>query len=478
MKKKIAYLLLTGLLVGTMNGYAISDNQINANGTDVVLESALDRSTGSVMIALKDLAKVMEGQVVWDAATSKAVLATSETKYAFQNGSLTVTDSNGALIANMTAPAVIKDGRMFVPLNAAVDVFGKQIAVANDQYVISDLQGALSETTDVALLVEKALENSDTYTAAVLSVKQDEIIYDDAQDGLQNSFPYDTGNTAEEAVRFRAYQSYYSSGISLDLAELNLETQKLKVENAVLSDVETILLGASKQSDLEKQIAYSDKSLKQSELKNQLGLVSLTDIQTARLTHENLKESLEIQKAAIQKAWEDLNHSVGRTLTDRYNIKYTQAYTPYVGDLDTIYSKSVEESPDIFGLEKQIELAQNEVQYYVFNSGSTPYSAQKIDVTMAKIDLEKAKKGYKESIISYLNSIRSLELNRSQLLIQQQSAQLALDKVYKNYQVGMATELEYEAAQLTINSLKASIKEVEYTHNQTVRKVNALWAVN
>ncbi len=480
MKKKIAILLLVGILAGATGAYGVSNEQISINGSDVKLGTVLNSSTGKVMVTLRDVAVLLKGQLAWDSATSMAVLTLGDSQYGFKNGTAVVVNKAGIPVSTMSSAAITQDGKMSVPLNALVDVFNKHITIAEDRYVITDLQGDFSETIAVTDLVAKALVNSDAYEAALLAVKQNDLSYEDSKDGLKNSSPYDTGNDAEAAKRFQAYQTYYSSGISLEVAKRASETQKTKIENAVLADVESILLGMEKQADLEKQLAYSEKTLSQNELKLQLGLLSTTDTQTARLAHDKLKETLSIQKSSTQKAWENLNHLVGRDLTDRYNINYDKTYEAFVGNIDEIYTRSIEESPDIYSLEKQIDLAQNSVKYYVFNmgSGSVGYQVNEIDVTMAKVDLEKAKKGYKETIITYLNSIETLELTRSQLLIQTQSAQLALDKVYKNYQVGLATALDYESAQLAVNSLKSSLMETEFSHSQAVRKVNKLWVSN
>ncbi len=478
MKIKVAGILLSGVMMFASVAYAASNTQITVNGIEKSLNNPLVVTSESVKIGIRDLVTAMGGNVSWDSSLGKVSVELDGSHYLITPAEAEVTDETGATVERLSNPAVIQEGILYVPLNSVVDVFGKNLTIVNDKYTIADQASATGESFTTEDLLKLAMSNSEAYQQAVLNEKRGTITYDDAKEDLGNSGPYDTGVSAEEQARFTEYQSYYANGIALEVAKRNLETQKSKLENSILAYTETILAGEKQESYLKAKILIAEKALGQSELKFKMGLLSTSDIEKARIDLQNTNQALIQQQQNVAKAWEDMNHLVGKDLGARYGIQYVSAYKPFEGNLQEIYEAAIKNSPDIYGLQRQIELAQNAVKFYVFNQSGAAYSAKQIDVTLAKGDLEKAKKGYKDSVMAYLNGIRTLESTREQLTLQMKQAKIDAETVFKNYKVGLATELSYEQARLAVKALESSIYQTELSHSKSVREVNRLWTVS
>ncbi len=167
---------------------------------------------------------------------------------------------------------------------------------------------------------------------------------------------------------------------------------------------------------------------------------------------------------------------VGYESTTRVNVSNDLRFEEYVeDDLEAHIRWAINKSPSILNLEKQIDLAKTGVRFYVFNAGGTPYDAEEIDVTLARINLEQAKKALEEGLRTAYNSILTLEENQNKLLLAVEDAKNNLNLAKSNYEVGLITELQLKSAELALESAEMNVLDNIATYKSTIRLYEKPW---
>lgn len=468
--KKLKLLLSTMLILALLstNAFAFSYQQLEIDGVNQTLSKSIIQTETNVFVSLRELAGNLGYSVEWNAEERAVSLKQESDEYLFWPESNLV-KINDYMQRTMSSAAYIENGVMYIPLNAVVDVFDLSLEKGTDAYKINTgVSDAVGSGYTVDELYQLALENSEDLRSAEETVERSEITQDEVQDSVSSS--------SVQSQRQAMWTAYYSQGIALEMAKKNVETTKDGIYHDLLTAIETILVETNNLKVAEANRDVLKTTYDQSKLKYELGLISSIDLDTARINYENAAKSLEMQELTIKSAWVDFNTMVGMAAESRINFAYSLTFDKLTDrDLEAHITDMLQNSPSIWNLEQQIELAELGTRFYVFNAGSDPYEAEEIDITLAKINLKNAKDQLDVSLRTLYNTIETLESNQTSLELKVKDAENTLNLARTNYDVGLATLLDVESAELALISAKQNALSNIATYLQTVRVYEETW---
>lgn len=475
--KRAIPLLLCIALVGSQAVMGDAYQSVSVNGISYSLERAVISQQATIYISLRDAAAISGYQLNWDSERGRVILSSGAESLEFKQG-LSFVDGT-RVSENMKNEAVNYNGSVYIPISAMESLFGFKVATVGVTYTLTKaVEGDSSFSYSYDVLLQKALNHSDILENALLSVKANEIKYEEAEDDLDSS-PVDTGSTAAEAARLGAYQSYIGNGIAYEMSKRQVETIKDQIAHQLKSAIDQVNLEKLKIRLAEEDYAIKEELLSQAKLKKAVGTLSEMDYLTAENAVITSRSTKLIQEQTLNSAFITLNDMVGLEPQARYQLISTVALTPNsIKDLETHIQDVTKASPSIWNLEQLIDQASTSVRFYVFNAGSDPYEAKEIEVTQAKIDLESAKRSMAEALRTGYTSLITLENNDTLLKAKLNDAENALLIAKQNQQVGLITALQTRQASLAVLAAKEALVANAVSHETALRVLMEPWVQN
>ncbi|WZL73580.1 stalk domain-containing protein [Clostridiaceae bacterium 35-E11] len=388
----------------------------------------------------------------------------------------------------MDTAAEIKDGRMMLPVSFIARALGTEVewnSVTRTITILSEKRNKSSKekveesvlTWDYTYedLLNQALKNSRELKKAEMNVERTEIVKDELDDGIKGvPISIDTGSKALQING--GYQQIEGTKVALRIAKKQIEMTKDTIAYNVKSAYYDVLKNEDNKTVAKLAVDLANQSRKHAQLKYAQGLVSELEKKQVERNYEETKKIYDMAIKELEKAYEKLNDLVGFDAKQRYQLKEDIAFEEVSEEnVDVHIQRAIAESPAIWALEQNIDLADLGVKLYVFNAGQEPYDAKEIDVKTAEIDLASAKQAYDQSL-------RNLYISLNQLKDQYETHKIALDKAVDDLKVakvsmeiGNMLPIDVQRASLQLENTKKQLREVIMNYNQTAMAYEKLW---
>ncbi|MCT4607152.1 MAG: hypothetical protein N4A64_13815 [Marinisporobacter sp.] len=324
------------------------------------------------------------------------------------------------------------------------------------------VKGERTESNDKQIftstqVVEIALKNSKDVKGKEKDLDRASEVYEDTQIVLGTYIP-------------SLIQAKKACEINQEWAEKNLATTKESIEDLVINSINNINILKLKMNVNDLKITNSKKELEMMKLKKDLGLESQYNYDNFKKEHEDLMKEHEKLKIDMKNSYVVLEEMFGLENIKQYDVQNKIAYNLLQEiDIDTLIRKELASNPNIWYLEKNVELKELAVKLHEYNKAGDSYAVKEIDVTKAEIDLDQAKTNLEYSMRVAYNQIKKIEEQHEQLQLKLQKLQNSLKTAKVNYDAGLIIELDVKKIEAGVKELEASIKELEMNHEKQVK---------
>lgn len=301
---------------------------------------------------------------------------------------------------------------------------------------------------------------------------------------LQKTFtPVGGGTTFEEFAASQAILGLLSADVQIELNQKKIETEEEKIVYDVMTtwyDIQSTM----RNLDLA-QFNYelAEKELIVANLQNNLGMINQFQHMQAKDAFAEAEINIQKETLSLQEAFETMNALTGKNADERYQLVEASEDMDVVLDDSTkmmveeeevlevkIYeqpnlerniNRVLSRHPDLWALEKQVELAEWGLRLYTYNQGQAPYDAQEIDVQTAKLSLSSAKQQVENMVRNLAISLKQMENERVTLEINLKQAEENVKLAKLRLEVGMAVPLEVMRAEKVAMQLENGLNEMD-----------------
>lgn len=173
-----------------------------------------------------------------------------------------------------------------------------------------------------------------------------------------------------------------------------------------------------------------------------------------------------------------MNQVIGYKPEQRYELKDKPVYSEFKDNVETKVSQVLTSSTAIWLSEQKVDLAELSLKLYNFNTaGNTPYEAEQLNVEKAQYATEGTKRQLEEAVRTIYNNIKALESQYSQIQAGLVSAKSAADMAKKQFDVGLATELQVYEANLKVTTAEQQAEDIVSSIDTLKLAFNKPWAM-
>ena len=482
----------------------VGEPEATVNGAAMTLDAApVISSEGRTLVPLRFVTEALGYEIDWYEDSSRiTVKEQGETAIQMMIGSPNAV-VRGESVSLETAPAIdLLSGRTMVPLRFVSETMGYDVAWdATDQKVTiagsahqemgTDLSvqapGNGIELQDDELMYDEELE---TYSLSELQERavtfnrelkrlekereRAEIMRREAV--LRKTFtPVGTGFTELEFLASQAILGVLSVDAELSINRRMLEAQEQQAEHEVLTKMLELNQALRNHQTAEMALELAQKEERISELKLENGTGSRFELMQARDEVQEKLNELDKTSLGIEEAYENLNLVLGFRIDERYNILRDDEPDLEVPDVDLQVNRVISRSPDLWALEKQVEMAEMGLRLYTYNQNQDPYDAKAIDIDTAKLRLSEAKQQTENAVRDLYNTIQQIENEKNdlELALKQLNDNLGLMKT--RLELGMAIPLDVENLEHQGKQLEMGLRNMQDQYEQLIEVYKRPW---
>jgi outer membrane protein len=323
--------------------------------------------------------------------------------------------------------------------------------------------------------VSMALSKSYTLKNAEADIERSYKVREKAADNVV-LIPTGPGNSQANAAftgLVKADLGWQMNKRQVKIEEDSLEYSVRKAYNAILQAQENKKLADSTVANEELQsnvIAY----------KVNAGLASKAEQVRAEGSYKSEKKNQKAADAALVSAYQSFNQLVGLSPSAKPQLVEKPVFKKLEEDnLEFHINHVIEENPQIWLANKNIDLARLNLDLYTFNDPKNPepYDAKKIDVKKAENQYLDAKEKAAQAVRTIYYNIKELEERYEALQEQVPAAEEALRLAKVQYEVGTGTKAELSSAELKVRQLKQKLFEIEIKHDDLVNAYYKPWVL-
>ncbi|MNW39660.1 hypothetical protein D3C74_167520 [compost metagenome] len=466
-------------LAGAQSG----DIKVIINGVTQQYTQSPVVSQNTTLVPLRGVFESLGAKVDWDSKAKKVTASKNEDTLTL-NVDSKLAYKNSAPV-QLDAATQIQKGQVFVPLRFVSQSLGakvnwdqttRTVTISNQANgsTTGDQTNSLSSKPFVApvtkVTYDTYYDDSLTYDDAVklaiadsTSVKSGETSIDQAGKILKEAgknidfVPAEAGAEGQD----KAFKGYAQTNLNYETTKKNLEMTKEGIEynvkdlyNKLLQKQNAVKLAALNIEDAERKL-----KVVQIKRDNQLS----SDYEVTQATNQLTQNQAALEKAKkeLDSAYVSLNQAIGYKPEQRYELKDKPVYSEFKDNVETKVSQVLTSSTAIWLSEQQVDLAELSLKLYNFSTpGDTPYEAQQLDVEKAQYATEGTKKQLEGLVRSIYNNIKGLESQYSQIQASLVSARSAADMAKKQFDVGLATELQVYEANLKVTTAEQQAEDL------------------
>ena len=336
--------------------------------------------------------------------------------------------------------------------------------------VLTILTGVLLSSISPALAADTTVKQSINRSKAV------ELAIAHSKDLSNSTLDVDKATSIDNATNF--VQGTYEP----DLIKSKNSTQidKTWAAKQVTIKKETLAYDTEKQMDelllLRKEATLSDKKLqlKKDEygiirIKAMRGAESEYNLSTAADELQQLEKDNAVLKISLEEAEADFAKLIGQEVGTYTLVEDPLSYQAMQEvNISSLVTSRLYDDPYLWYYDKKIDTAELDLKLYAYTD-ATPYKAQEISVTQAKLDVEEIKDNLRTSMRTNYNSIRSQEEAYTSLVSQLEKARKDLALAEKKYALGVNKNVDVETARVAVAELEYDLQKNINEHNYLVK---------
>lgn len=486
MKRFGVALLSTLALTSTfanLAGAQSGDIKVIINGVTQQYTQSPVISQSTTLVPLRGVFESLGAQVEWDSKAKKVTASKSDNTLTLNVGSK-LAYKNSAPVQLDAATQIQKD-QVFVPLRFVSQSLGakvkwdqatRTVSISNQANgsTAGDQTNSLSSKPFTAPVTKVTYDtyynNSLTYDDAVklaivdsTSVKTVETNIDQTRKIMQETgknidyVPLEAGVESSD----KAFIGYAQTNLNYEAAKKNLDMTKEGIEYNVKDLYNKLLQKQNAVKLAALNIEDAERKLKVAQIKKDNQMSSDYEVTQATNQFTQNQAALEKAKKDLDSAYVSLNQVIGYKPEQRYVLKDKPVYSEFKDNVETKVSQVLTSSTAIWLSEQKVNLAELSLKLYNFNTtGNTPYEAQQLDVEKAQYATEGTKRQLEEAVRTIYNNIKGLESQYSQIQASLVSARTAADMTKKQFDVGLATELQVYEANLKVTTAEQQAEDI------------------
>ncbi|MGG4216694.1 stalk domain-containing protein [Paenibacillus jamilae] len=500
--KRFGVALLSTLVLtsafANLAGAQSGDIKVIINGVTQQYTQSPLVSQNTTLVPLRGVFESLGAQVEWDSKAKKVTASKNDDTLTLNIGSkLAYKNSNPV---QLDAATQIQKGQVLVPLRFVSQSLGakvnwdqttRTVTISNQANDSTSYTNSLSSKPLAAPVTKvtydtyynDALAYEDAVKLAIAdstSVKTGEVSIDQAgkimkETGKNIDFvPAEAGDEAQD----KAFKGYAQTNLNYEAAKKNLDMTKEGIEynvkdlyNKLLQKQNAVKLAALNIEDAERKLKVA-----QIKRDNQMS----SDYEVTQATNQVTQNQAALEKAKkdLDSAYVSLNQVIGYKPEQRYELKDKPVYSEFKDNVETKVSQVLTSSTAIWLSEQKVDLAELSLKLYNFSTpGNTPYEAEQLNVEKAQYATEGTKRQLEEAVRTIYNNIKALESQYSQIQAGLVSARSAADMAKKQFDVGLATELQVYEANLKVTTAEQQAEDIVSSIDTLKLAYNKPWAM-
>ncbi|MCP3794866.1 stalk domain-containing protein [Paenibacillus sp. CH40] len=483
----------------SLAGAQPGDIKVIINGVTQQYTQSPVVSQNTTLVPLRGVFESLGAKVDWDSKAKKVTASKNEDTLALNVGSkLAYKNSNPV---QLDAATQIQKGQVLVPLRFVSQSLGAKVNWDQSTRTIT-----ISNQVDGSTVGEANSLSSKPLTAPVTQVTydtyyNDSLTYDDAVKlAIADSTTVKTAETnidqtgkimkeagknidfvpaeAGDEASDKAFKGYAQTNLNYEAAKKNLDMTKEGIEynvkdlyNKLLQKQNAVKLAALNIEDAERKLKVA-----QIKRDNQMS----SDYEVTQATNQVTQNQAALEKAKkdLDSAYVSLNQVIGYKPEQRYELKDKPVYYEFKDNVETKVSQVLTSSTAIWLSEQKVDLAELSLKLYNFSTpGNTPYEAEQLNVEKAQYATEGTKRQLEEAVRTIYNNIKALESQYSQIQAGLVSARSAADMAKKQFDVGLATELQVYEANLKVTTAEQQAEDIVANIDTLKLAFNKPWAM-
>ncbi|KAF1086036.1 Outer membrane efflux protein [Sporotomaculum syntrophicum] len=230
----------------------------------------------------------------------------------------------------------------------------------------------------------------------------------------------------------------------------------------------SVLISQEKIKNAEITLAKDQLAERLAKICAQVGTISNPEMVAAQSTVQASAAALQEAIENLDKAYVELNAVIGLWPEDRPILQDEIAFETFkVDNINAEASRAETSSEALWSLQQLVNLQKMDLSYFRYGPGSgalSSYDIEKIDVDIAELNVEEARKEVRNGVFTLYKDIQAAEeqYNKVNAAIKLMEETLRVAKV--KYDVGMATAMDIKTSEAELASYETNLALLKYQH--------------
>lgn len=320
----------------------------------------------------------------------------------------------------------------------------------------------MAQDNTVSLTLEDAIKRG--YSNSITLQKAEKSV-----EAADKKFENTMSNQTLSTITYATAMNAQSDALSAQVASKSYEQTK----DAVLYDITNKYWNVKKYEEHLKvaKLSYqkSQRDLGIARLNAAVGLGTNATVLSAESANAQAKTSLDSTQNSLNNAYSVFNTAVGLNRDARPVLSEdVPEFEPIkMSSLSIEISQAITSNPSIWQAQQSALIAQNTANAMLATPGMTyySYSQQLLSSTQAELTVQSTERAVATTVESLFYQVENLNQSYKQLLVNQEAAAEAYRIKKLMYDVGLATQNEVLAAEVTLSNINMSINDSKYANN-------------
>lgn len=274
----------------------------------------------------------------------------------------------------------------------------------------------------------------------------------------------------DSALNTGSYGGYLKHSTDRQYAQKKEVLEKEQIEMQISKLFDEIIVTEKELEILEKNISLKEKEIKKQELMYKNGISSELNLESIRLSYEQLLDSKKKIEDTIESKYSQLCRLIG-TRTQRYVLeKDENVFVPYIyeGSADSIAERRAKEHIDVWKAEKTIDVVEG-----AFVGGTYD---QYLDYKNSEEDARNASQSIEDSMEIYIRDlyvqVRQLEQQYELLCkdIELKEKEIQVNNTY--LEKGLISLVDYDKTVIAYEEAQISMEKLVNNHTYLKKQLN------